>query len=59
MFGAVKRRVWEPTRVVPSLDLHVDDVHEGCIRGEVHTTVTMKNAVFWDIKTQFYLKGDT
>jgi hypothetical protein len=25
----------------------------GCVRFEVFTTVTMKNAVFWDINTQF------
>jgi hypothetical protein len=28
---------------------------EGCIRFEVFTAVTMKNAVFFDIKTQFVL----
>jgi hypothetical protein len=26
-----------------------------CARVEVFTAVTMKNAVFWDIKTQFVL----
>jgi hypothetical protein len=28
------------------------------VRFEVFTAVTMKNAVFWDIKTQFFLTGD-
>jgi hypothetical protein len=29
------------------------------VRFEVFTAVTMKNAVFWDIKTRSYLTGNT
>jgi hypothetical protein len=29
------------------------------VRFEVFTAVTMKNAVFWDIKLSSYLTGDT
>jgi hypothetical protein len=32
---------------------------EGRVRSEVSTAVTMKNAVFCDIKTRSYLTGDT
>jgi hypothetical protein len=33
--------------------------YSGYVVIEVFTAVTMKNAVFWDIKTQSYLTGDT
>jgi hypothetical protein len=29
------------------------------VRSEFFTAVTMKNAVFWDIKTSSYFTGDT
>jgi hypothetical protein len=32
---------------------------ENCVRFEVFTALTMKNAVFWDAKTSSYLTGDT
>jgi hypothetical protein len=30
-----------------------------CVRAEDFTAVTMKKAVFWDIKPSSYLTGDT
>jgi hypothetical protein len=30
-----------------------------CVGFKIFAAVTMKNAVFWDIKTQPYLTGDT
>jgi hypothetical protein len=33
--------------------------HDFSIRFEVFTSVTMKNVVFWDIKTSSYFTGDT
>jgi hypothetical protein len=30
-----------------------------CVTSEAFTAVAMKNAVFWDVNTQFYLTGDT
>jgi hypothetical protein len=28
------------------------------VRSEVYMAVTIKNSVFWDIKTQLYLRGN-
>jgi hypothetical protein len=37
------------------VDLYVDELEASVLRFEVFTAVTMKNVVFWDIKTQFVL----
>jgi hypothetical protein len=34
-------------------------LEENCVRFEVFTAVTMKNGVFWDIKNNTYLIGET
>jgi hypothetical protein len=39
--------------VVSSTELVSYGLHECHVRFEVFTAVTMKNSVFWDIKTQF------
>jgi hypothetical protein len=37
----------------PEVAALVIQISEGFVRFEVFTAVTMKNVVFWDIKTQF------
>jgi hypothetical protein len=37
----------------------VEAVEKRRLRFEVFTAVTVKNVVFWDIKSQFVFQGDT
>jgi hypothetical protein len=44
-----------PSILIFSIELVIETKQDTLVRFEAFTAVTMKDAVFWDIKTQFVL----